>query len=260
MTKANVPSRVDADVLDVLQAVRCDGDRVYLPPRQLERGLYMKVNEVLERLGGQWQSGKVKAHVFADDPAALLAECLATGIMPARNPLAFFATPAVLAARMVALLPADATRILEPSAGDGAILREIVARFGKATIIAVEADHARVVQLCKRFTAKATIIEDDFLRVTVAADGAAMNPPFAVARDPLEYIAHIVWAWDCLTLGGTLLAIAPAGLRFRTDRRTAALRALIEQHGHIEDLPAGTFEVSGTAVATLLVYMQKARD
>jgi hypothetical protein len=46
-------------------------------------------------------------------------------------------------------------------------------------------------------------------------------------------------------------------LKFRNDRRTSELRALIEQNGQIEDIRAGAFEVSGAGVSTVLAKMQK---
>jgi hypothetical protein len=57
--------------------------------------------------------------------------------------------------------------------------------------------------------------------------------------------------------GGKLVAIAPASLKFRSDKRTSDLREFVLSHGAIEDLPSGVFGESGTMVSTVLVSMGK---
>jgi hypothetical protein len=84
-----------------------------------------------------------------------------------------------------------------------------------------------------------------------------MNPPFTLQGDKLAYIAHIWRAFESLKTKGRLIAIAPASLKFRSDKRTAELRERITKHGTIEDLPAGVFGESGTLVSTVLVSMVK---
>jgi hypothetical protein len=252
---------IDDDVLEVLRGSSRVDNRVYLPAGQLERKLYERTNEVLTRLGGKWKSGKVKAHVFEDDDAAsLLAEVLATGIMPPKNPLAFFESPeALVAERMIWPIPHTAKRFLEPSAGNGAIVRVLLREFPLAQIDAVELDPKRVTRLKKTFPT-VRVAEVDFLTMTSTwqYDAILMNPPFATERDRLEYLSHIIRAFTFLEPGGRLMSIAPAGLKYNTDKRTTALRTFIdEQSGTIADLPRDTFKESGTLVGTVLVYLQK---
>jgi hypothetical protein len=81
-------------VLTVLHQSHIDGARLYLPPTQLDRKLYVSVNEVIARLGGKWQGGKIKAHVFEDaESAALLREAESVEIItvPPRDAWAGYA-------------------------------------------------------------------------------------------------------------------------------------------------------------------------
>jgi hypothetical protein len=61
--------KIDQDIADVLRAARFEGNRLVLQG-QLDRKLYTRVNDVITALGGEWKSGKVKAHVFAGDARA----------------------------------------------------------------------------------------------------------------------------------------------------------------------------------------------
>ncbi len=257
LARAHTGSQLDPDVLDALSHSTCTDHRLILPA-QLERKLYDRVNEVLTRLGGQWKSGKVKAHVFEEDPAPLVAEVLATGIMPPKNPLGFYPTPDDLVDEVIGQITVGSPEaILEPSAGEGAFVKALLARFPSTRIVAVELDPKRAAKL-RQLGPRVQVVEGDFLQYNACGyDLVVMNPPFAVERDALEYIEHIRHALALLTPAGQLLAIVPAGLKFRRDRRTSELRALIEQNGQIEDIRAGAFDVSGTSVSTVLVEMQK---
>lgn len=251
-------NRVDPDVMEVLQETRCEGLKLYLPPAQLERNLYERVNTVLVRLGGKWKGGKVRAHIFEDEPAPLLVEVLATGIMPLDNPLDFYRTPGEVLGMMIERaqhMAPNATMILEPSAGDGAIATGLRTAFPGAQITVVEIDPKRAAKL--RAIDGITVIEGDFLQHTGAYELIVMNPPFSIESDKLEYVAHIEHAYTLLCPGGALVSVAPSGLKYRTDKRTAHLREMVERDGNIEDAPGQAFEVSGTSVATVILALTK---
>lgn len=259
MSRAN-GGALSADAVAVLAGCTVHGTTVKLPPGQLARPLYVEVNEVLSRLGGKWKGGKVAAHVFGElDPAPLLDEIRATGEMPKKNPTAFFPTPAHLAKRMVEIaggaeLNEEHVRILEPSAGLGAIAFSVTGLASAAQLDLVEIlpKHVRALRELGYEDCRSRIHEADFL--TWQPDGyrfdaVLMNPPFAVEDDPLTYIAHIEHAYSML---------APAGFRFRTDKRTEAFRARVLRCGEFEELPDDTFAESGTNVNTVLLTMRAA--
>jgi len=166
-------------------------------------------------------------------------------------------------------------RILEPSAGDGAIVRAILEGDRDVTVIAVEpngeradaldalsgeADHAgRVIVFrgaleqyaehvawCREYpTAEvaglpATMHGDPF-------DGVIMNPPFGDSSRDLVWIDHVRTAWEMLRPGGLLVSIVPPSYAFRSDKAHRAFRTWAESHGATyAKLPGQPFAESGT--------------
>ena len=250
------PSRaIHRDVLDILQRSTTKGANLYLPNERLDRGLYTRVNEALEALGGVWNR-KAKAHVFASgDAAATLANVLETGRYTHDKDLGFFPTPAGLADEL-----ADRARItpgmtvLEPSAGEGAIVAALLARG--ALVTAVEFDERRARTLAQRYpTVK--VVHGDFLAMTPQSlgtfDAVVMNPPFSLEGMPQADIEHVEHAMRFLVPRGDLVAITSRGVAFRDNKRATAFREKVEERGMIEDLPDDSFTSSGTGVRTSLV-------
>jgi phospholipid N-methyltransferase len=155
-----------------------------------------------------------------------------------------FPTPAALAVRMVELADLrPGLRILEPSAGTGAIADAIRSAEPDAYLVCNEINP----QLVKVLDAKGhrTTCEDFLTYTAPPFDFVLMNPPFANAAD----VAHIRHALTLLAPGGRLVAICANGPRQR-----AILLPLVEENGGTwEDLPPGTFESSGTGVNTALL-------
>jgi len=258
---------------DVLASATMTGTTLYLPSVQLPRPLYQEVHEALTRLGGTWRGGKIKGHVFDHDPQGDLKIVVQTGLMPPRNPLAFFPTPRAIVNQMLSdaalgLCQIDLTalpqpRLLEPSAGRGAIalaMRDYAqARNAHAVIHCCEIDPVFAAFLRSEGL---PVVASDFLDYHPAEGYHAilMNPPFRVPGDRLAAITHVEHALDMLLPGGYLGAITPPGFTFRQDRRSRQFFALVEEHGLWEPLPDDAFVESGTHVKTVLLCMRKPCD
>lgn len=171
----------------------------------------------------------------------------------------FFATPAELVARMVAVSGIESGhRVLEPSAGEGA-LASALATLPGVRLTCYEAHPARVATLRDTLPANVTTFHLDFLRTaaTPEYDCILMNPPFSRGADTL----HVAHALACLAPGGRLVAIMSAGITFRSDIGTTALRRQIEAlDGIITALPSGTFKDVGTMVNTVMLIVDKPRQ
>ena len=163
-----------------------------------------------------------------------------------------FPTPPDLARRMVELaeiLPGE--RVLEPSAGTGAILSALdLSQFTEDPaheLVAVELNVNLANQLEKNFPI-ANVTNLDFLELQPHQIGRfntiLMNPPFAKGAD----IKHIRHAMQFLLPGGRLVAICANG-----PRQNEQLKPLAESW---EDLPEGTFADQGTNVNTALLVIQ----
>ena len=248
--------RVDQGVIQVLSEGTIEGLEFRLPDRQLDRKTYEAVNKVLEAAGGKWNR-KAKAHLFAGDAAEALDQIILTGeVTNKKQEFGFFETPADIVEMVIEaaeIQPGD--RVLEPSAGHGAIAKAAVAAGAKVYCVEVQPENVAVLQAVQ--PAFDFVLHKDFLLHPVAApvyDKVVMNPPFAKRAD----ILHVTHALKFLKPGGKLVAIMPASVSFRSDRLAVAFRELVAAHGgSIEPLPEGSFKSSGTGVSTVLVTMVK---
>lgn len=234
---------------------------------QLDRKLYLKVNDALTALGGKWNR-RAKAHLFDEDPEARIDEAILSGSVDRGQDFGCFFTPPELAARVVeeAQLFSRAT-VLEPSAGDGALVKAMFYERQDLFIHCLELLPRNVEKLkkleealCRKFNTSISITridEVDFLRhpkEACAFDRVVMNPPFSRQQD----ILHVVGAYSFLKPEGRLVSIMAAGVLFRQDKLATSFRKFIEDHdGTIEKLPSGSFKASGTNVETVLVTIPR---
>ncbi len=245
---------ISTEVLAVLSAATIEGSLVKLT-QQLPRKLYEDTNQVLEALGGKWNR-RMKGHQFAEDPRERLEQALLTAAYEKPEDFGYFPTPPAVIMRLLDL--ADVKRgheCLEPSAGQGAIaecLRRIV---GTELVQTVELrpENVKVLEE-KEFRYP---VQQDFLALAPGRFGRqfhriVMNPPFAKQQD----IDHVLHAFRSFLLpGGRLVSVMAAGITFRQDRKATEFRQLVDRYGWWEELPEGSFEVSGTGVRTVVVVL-----
>lgn len=254
---------ISPDVRAVLEKATIGADRLALNG-QLDRSLYVAVNKILEAGGGKWDK-KAKVHLFDRDPREVFGLVAATGkitvekVVDEQQTFQAFYTPDDLADRMVKLAQIDATSIiLEPSAGNGALIRAML-RGGadRRRISAIEireretetifTDLRVAVKTCD-FLEFGTVLDREFFTTIVA------NPPFAKDQD----ISHIEHMLAFLKPGGRLVTISSPGWTFRTTKRHVAFRERVS--GPLwtrEELPEGTFKESGTNVRAMLLTYHK---
>lgn len=264
-----VEQKLSDAAVSVLGTVECDGVKLTIPGGTLDRALYEEVNECLTRLGGKWKGGRVKAHLFDNDPRPALSAVVATGYMPPDNPTAFFPTqrPQVdMLIRMVDLASRYRNlRILEPSAGTGAFADAIREMHGQllGTFPNLEwtIDCCEILPMNRHvLTQKGhRLVGDDFLAYTPEEpyDVILMNPPFSVDGDRNAYRTHILHAWSMLSEEGILGAIAPRGWTHKNDKASMGFLDLVALYGGFEHIEAGAFKAAGTMVATSGLWMEK---
>lgn len=227
---------------------------------QLDRKVYVLLNEALEALGGKWHRG-VKGHIFAEDPTEAIEELILTGEYKTKFAGDFFQTPTKIAQQMAEWAVRSGDRVLEPSAGHGRIVKAAFAA-GAATVDCYEIDPKRVEELTK-LRGNTPICEwghincADFLTVTPPHesqlfDAIVMNPPFMRGAAAL----HILHAMRFLKRGGRLATLAPLSLRFREDAAHKELRQIISDDD-IETLEPKSFAAEGTNIDILLATWQK---
>lgn len=250
--------RFDSDVLEVLSAMdwQNDGTLGVITGGQLERGLYTRVNKALETMGGKWNR-KSGGHTFPTDPRPQVEGLVETGALTVERD-GFFETPRAVVERMLELVPISDypyAVTLEPSAGAGAIARELVNHGLTNTLVLVEMNAQRCKKLREEFS---DVFEQDFLAYEtyehLRFDRIYMNPPF----EELQDIDHVRHAYDLLDGGGAMVAVMSESPFFRSDRKAVEFRAWLESvGGYSEKLPEGSFKESGTGVNARLVVIKK---
>lgn len=241
--------QIPQDVLRVLAAGRSEGRHFFFAVGQLDRTLYTATNDVLDALGGKWNRS-ARAHVFGEDCADLIDAAIDSGSYVRPADMGWFPTPPELAARAARMARIESDmRVLEPSAGEGALC--VAAKAFTANVDAYEIDERRA--QCCQLIAAVTPQRADFLAVEPRAefDRVLMNPPFAKRAD----IHHVLHARKFLKPDGLLVAIMSGGVEFRDDELATAFRREIKT---LERLPDGSFVSSGTGVRTVIVTMRAA--
>ncbi|MDT7858134.1 class I SAM-dependent methyltransferase [Rubrivirga sp. S365] len=170
----------------------------------------------------------------------------------------YFRTPRTLAEQMIDAAGLYGTgrdvRVLEPSAGDGAILDVLRERHPEARVEAVEPSHTlRQIIEAKGHAASFGRPFEHF-EPSAPYDAVVMNPPFG--RGGIRAMDHVERAASMLAPGGRLVAVVPESCHFRREGRYRAFRAFVEDRGgYWIDLPADAFRESGTGVKTRLVVL-----
>lgn len=169
----------------------------------------------------------------------------------------FFSPPAVTEALLDASeLPHDpgsSFRVLDPSAGDGALLDAARARLPRASLVAVEIhDRLRDILVAKGY-ALAGADALDFAD-GVGFDRILANPPFG--RGGALAMLHVRQAYTLLKPGGRLVAVVPESCFFRADRAHRDFRAWSDALGGFDrSLPYEAFASAGTSVSARLLIL-----
>lgn len=280
--------RISADVLDVLENKLSYTEDAIVIQGALDRKLYVAVDQVLKACGGAWNR-RAKAHLFGStNPKTLIELAIETGEVVTAKDLDFFATPPKLAEQLASMADVRPGHlVLEPSAGDGAIVEAILNRG--AAVIAVEYDPARRAKIIARAaewlhrqavareSADISTIEcsvydgtratvTDFMQVEPVepVDRVVMNPPFSRIGlgDCFDHVKH---AWSFLSKGGVLVSVLPSSALWRESKRFEGFRKWCMLNASGDDkrlmapLPSGSFKESGTNVDTCVLKLTKGR-
>lgn len=268
--------RISPEVHQALSSIEWDGNNAVLTCGRLEPKVYKATNDVLETLGGKWNK-KAKAHVFTDAAHDELEMIIETGEYTSGADLkqvyGEFFTPDALADEVVrfAEIHKDLPNLLEPSAGDGSLLRAVARAGHYPYTIAVELQsrHDEVlnktlsslglngdVRIMDFLSAEPVTSETPEINGTfeMEFDRIVMNPPFARQAD----VDHVLHAWKFLAPGGRLVAIMSTSWTFRSNKKSVDFRQWLDDvGGEIHANPENSFKVSGTGVKTVTIVVDK---
>lgn len=229
---------------------------------ELDRDDYLQIKKVLERFGGKYKN---KCFIFQTDPKPLLDTYFETGILPDKNPTAFFPTPKDLVHDMMRVSSFDyikdydesyqtTIRALEPSAGVAGIadvIRE-VAPFVVLDTVEILPTNQSVLK-AKGYNPYCMDFMEFNKDLSITYDYIFMNPPF----QGTTYIRHIKHALLMLKSNGTLSAIVPGGFLTGKTKLDEELLNEIAMYGNIYKNPKKSFSDSGTDVETYIITLEK---
>ena len=168
----------------------------------------------------------------------------------------YFPTPAAVVADMLdAAQIQDGDKILEPSAGSGAIMDAVKSAYPDNELWGYEWNAAlfEILQLKGHLS-----LDENFLQscpVGPTFQKVLMNPPFEKGQD-IEHVQHAYK--NHLIHGGRLVAITGPGWQFKQDKKSVEFREWLDTKNHrVRELPAGTFKESGTNVNSLMLIIGK---
>lgn len=238
----------------VLQDCTVEGNVVKLPNIQLNRKDYQEVAKALELIGGKWKGGKIMGFVFVTDPTDLLDQIANGEKRNLKKEFQFFATPEKLADELVYL--ADLKQhdtILEPSAGQGAIVKAI----NKVVDVVPDCFELMDVNtlILKKSGLSFNLIGEDFLKNEGKTYSKIIaNPPFTKNQD----IDHLKEMYNCLSRGGKLVCITSESWVNGSQKKQVDFKKWLEkENAEIIDIEKGSFKESGTAVGGKIIVLEK---
>lgn len=168
----------------------------------------------------------------------------------------YFPTPEPLVKMMLEVADLESMRplmrILEPSAGHGAIADAVKAAGFGSMLGVCEINH----QLHDLLALKGHFVigRDCLTDVQAKYHRILMNPPFENKQD----MQHVRAMYEHLTDDGVLVAILSPHFEYAQDRVSEEFRAWLDEVGaNWMEIPAGAFKQSGTQVATRLMIIDK---
>lgn len=228
-----------------------------LPDVQLDRKQYMEIKKAMQLIGGKWKGGKVAGFVFASDPTELLSQIANGEKRNLKKEFQFFETPDKVIYEMMGYADIqDHDTILEPSAGQGAIVRHI------NNVCGVIPDCYELMDVNRRVmrddsTLKYKMLGSDFLtdvdnhkRYTKII----ANPPFSKNQD----IDHLYKMYEKLVKWGRVVSVMSKHWQFSQNKKETQFREWLSNlDSVIVDIEPGAFKKSGTSVASCIIIINK---
>jgi phospholipid N-methyltransferase len=250
---------------EALQKCTVENNVVKLPDVQLDRKVYIEVAKALEGIGGKWNK-KAAGFIFSpgheDQIDTMLCRVQAGENINFKKEFQYFPTPDDIAEFMVELADIrQYDRILEPSAGQGAIVDKILDKCDNTNSVTLcELMEQNVTVLHKKYGHSKNVLpitcSADFLKQppTALFDKIIANPPFTKNQD----ILHIHHMELMLKPGGRLVSVASNHWKFASDKQSKNFRNWIKSlNADVHDLDSGQFKESGTMVATCIIVINK---
>lgn len=246
------PSSMLENPLNLIAAMIPDGSRLLLPTQfRFNKKDYSIVKRELEKAGGKYSKN---SFLFEEDAETVYNHILNGEEYNLKKKYQFFETPDILADRLVELAEIrDKDVILEPSAGNGAIVKAIHREFPYMDVYGYEIMEQNHEHLSKLHHFK--LLGSDFLKeCDTDFDVIIANPPFSGNQD----IDHIYNMYNHLTPSGRLVSIASPHFLLSSGKKEQAFKKWLEEKkAEIHLIERGAFKDSGTMIESRIIVIRK---
>ena len=246
------------NIQEIINNCRAQDGIIFLPAVTIDRSLYLQLKKLMQSNGAKWKGGKVGGFV-CPNAGEVLQRMQGGDLSNRKKDYQFFATPVELGEAMVGDLETITPdmRILEPSAGQGALITAMRNRFGSD----ICPDYCELMPENRRYiTAHFSgchCVGDDFLQaegLEERYDRIVANPPFSKNQD----IRHILRMYDCLNPTGRMVTLCSPHFEFANDRESCNFRDwLYSVNAHVRLVPKRTFRSSGTDIEARMIVIYK---
>lgn len=252
----NIPIKMPEKIIEILKECRIENNIVFLPNFQLDRNEYVEIKRLFENNHGKWNK-KSGGFVFDINPQNVIDKLINGEKINSKKDLQFFETPDEIADLMVSMVKIqEHFRILEPSAGQGAIIRAIHRKYpwNKVDFYEISQEFCGIINQ----TTSINIFQKgfDFLESadTQEYDVIIANPPFRNNQD----IEHIYHMYKVLRRGGILVSVASLHWKLSKNKKETEFREWLEnRNAEIIELNNGDFKASGTMTKCCIIKITK---
>lgn len=152
-----------SEVQYLLSISKAFNNKLYLPDCQIDRLLYLAIKKEITALGGNWVGGKVSAFVFDFEAQLIIDKILFENVTNIKKSIQFFPTPQKVIDLMFEYVKFNKNDlVLEPSAGQGAIVENLIGKVGEIHYCEFEEINKSVIE--SKFGGHCSFVGSDFLK------------------------------------------------------------------------------------------------
>jgi len=242
---------VKEDLINSIKKMTVNGNRLELPKDE-QFDNYSQVKKCLITAGGKY---KKCGFEFSEDASIVQSRLVGGEVINDKKKFQFFPTPSGVVDLLMnhACIHSDML-VLEPSAGQGAIVDGIVELGAHASMIELMPENIKV--LNRKYEKELTPL--DFLNINpeehIKYKRIVANPPFTKNQD----VDHVLHMYKFLHEGGLLVSIMSKSWVHGSQKKQISFREWLSSvDSYTEEIPQGAFKESGTNISTMLVVINK---
>lgn len=254
-----------------LSRCKIEGNVLFLPPIE-ESPLknYAEVKKALEKAGGKY---KRSTFVFQAAAQPIINKLMGGEKINIKKEFQFFPTPAAIAECLVQLAEIkDGMSVLEPSAGQGAIIEQVFKAFprnmtGPNDKMCVSVDYCELMEINQEILSKkinsdkvwqgrVNFMNDDFLTAPLDEqfDRIIANPPFEKNKD----IDHIYRMFEFCKPNGRIVTLASQHWQHSKNKKETDFGKWLKLiKANVTQVEPCAFKKSGTMVPSVIIVINK---